>query len=385
MKVALVYDRVNKWGGAERVLLTLHEMFPKAPLYTSVYNPETAEWASVFPKVYTSFLQKLPFLKTRHELLAPLMPLTFESFNFDEYDLVISVTSEAAKGIITKPETKHVCYMLTPTRYLWSGYGEYFKDTAFKGVARPFVYYLRSWDRIAAQRPDVVVGISSEVQKRIKKFYGRESKIIYPPVELSRFEKVPSENNTIEKPYINTTPLHGDVEKHAQKHEKGDGYYLIVSRLVSYKKVGMVIKTFNKLDKKLVVVGVGHEEKKLKKLARDNIIFTGHLTDEELVNYYINAKALIFPQVEDFGLVAVEAQAAGTPVIAYKFGGALDTVVEGKTGVFFNQQTVDSLVQAVKKLDTIKISRSGCLNNAQRFSKERFKKELFKLINNDKR
>ena len=179
-KVALVYDRVNKWGGAERVLLTLHEMFPEAPLYTSVYNPETAKWAEVFPKVYTSFLQNIPFAKTHHEWFALLMPLAFEQFNFSQYDLVISVTSEFAKNIITSVNTKYICYCLTPTRYLWSGYDVYFRNRYFKSIATPIINYLKKIDKLGAERPDVMVAISTEVQRRVKKYYGREAKIIFP-------------------------------------------------------------------------------------------------------------------------------------------------------------------------------------------------------------
>ncbi len=161
MKVALVYDRVNKWGGAERVLLVLHELFPEAPLFTSLYQPENASWAKVFPKVIPSFLNKNPFWRDKHEYIAALMPIAFETFNFDEYDLVISVSSEAAKGIITKPSTLHICYCLTPTRYLWSMYDFYFRNPVFKVISKPFVSYLRHWDKIAAQRPDIMVSISS--------------------------------------------------------------------------------------------------------------------------------------------------------------------------------------------------------------------------------
>jgi hypothetical protein len=184
MKVALVYDRVNKWGGAERVLLTLHEMFPDAPLYTSVYDEDRAPWARVFPRIYTSFLQKIPFAKSIHEFLGTLMPMAFELFNFDEYDLVISVTSEAAKGIITKPGTKHVCYMLTPTRYLWSHYDLYFRNPLLRFISKPFVSYLRTWDKMAALRPDKIIAISSEVKRRIKKYYKLESEIVYPPCKI---------------------------------------------------------------------------------------------------------------------------------------------------------------------------------------------------------
>lgn len=357
MKVAIVYDRVNKWGGAERVLLTLHEMFPNAPLYTSVCNSKTTKWASVFPKIYTSFLQKIPFAKRNHELLAPLMPMAFESFDFRDYDLVISVTSEAAKGIITQPGTKHLCYLLTPTRYLWSGYDDYFKGSTLKMLASPVVRYLRSWDKVAARRPDKLVAISDAVKRRIDKYYDLDSEIIYPPVDLEKFKN--KKGRVINK--------HGE-------------YYLVVSRLVSYKKVDLAINAFNILGKKLVVIGSGKERSKLKKMAKKNIIFENGLTDEELTNYYINTKALIFPQVEDFGLVAVEAQACGTPVIALAQGGALDTVVDGETGVFFEKQNVHSLISAIRKFNAIHFYKGKIKKNVEKFSKERFKREFFLLI-----
>ncbi len=183
MRIALVYDRINKFGGAERVLLALHEIWPDAPLFTSVYHPQRASWADGF-KVIPSFLNKLPLARSRHEILPWLMPLAFESFEFDEFDVVISITSEFAKGIITKPHTFHLCYCLTPTRYLWSGYEDYFQNRAFKFFSQPVVSYLRTWDKIASQRPDEYLAISQEVKKRIKKYYDRDSAVIYPPHAL---------------------------------------------------------------------------------------------------------------------------------------------------------------------------------------------------------
>jgi len=228
MKVALVYDRVNKWGGAERVLLALHKIFPKAPLYTSVYDKKGAPWAGVFPKIYTSFLQNLPFARQNHEFFAVLMPWVFESFDFSDYDLVISVTSEAAKGIKTRGRTKHICYCLTPTRYLWSHYEHYFGDKVLRFVSAPFVKYLKSWDKKAAERPDIMVAISRTVSERIKRYYGRSSVIITPPASFV-------------------------VRK--MKKEKGK-FFLLVSRLdFGYKKVDLAIKAFNKLDFPLVIIG----------------------------------------------------------------------------------------------------------------------------------
>jgi glycosyltransferase involved in cell wall biosynthesis len=362
MKTALVYDRVNKWGGAERVLLALHEMFPDAPMYTSVYVKGMAAWADVFPQVHTSFLQKLPFAKSNHEWFAPLMPVAFEQFNFDDYDLVISVTSEAAKGIITKPHTKHVCYCLTPTRYLWSGYDDYFKGLPLKGVAGPFVKYLKNWDKVAAHRPDKMIAISTEVRERIKKYYQRDSELVYPPVDIEKFQ--------IKKSNI----------KMKTKNAKFEKYFLIVSRLVSYKKVDLAIQAFNDLGLPLVIIGKGKEERKLKSIAKKNIKFEGFVDDDVLPLYYQNANALIFPQEEDFGIVPVEAQAAGIPVIAYNKGGALDTVIDGKTGLFFEEQTANSLKQAVKKFDKMSIRKEDCVGNAKKFTKEKFKNNFLKSL-----
>lgn len=362
MKVALVYDRVNKWGGAERLLLALHELFPKAPLYTSVYNIQTASWAQVF-KIKSSFLQKFPKATLAHEYYPLFMPSAFESFSFDAYDLVISVTSEAAKGIITKPHTKHICYCLTPTRYLWSGYEDYFKDNFFKTISYPATYYLRKWDHAAAQRPDAFIAISKEVQSRIKQYYGRESALVYPPVEISNFKFKISNKSEYKKKKISK-----------------NSYFLVVSRLVSYKRIDIAIEAFNKLKENLIVIGTGSEEKKLREIAGSTITFIGNISDVELQEYYKNCKALIFPGNEDFGLTVLEAQAFGKPVIAYKKGGALETIIEGKTGDFFYPQTANSLIKVVQKFRKIKYNTDECKNQAQKFNKDRFKEEFVKTL-----
>lgn len=353
MKVALVYDRVNKWGGAERILEALHQIWPQAPLYTAVYNPKTAPWAKKF-KVIPSFLNRFPLAKKKHESFPFLMPLAFESFDFNDYDLVISVTSEAAKGIITKPETFHLCYCLTPTRYLWSGYDDYFQNKVFRFLTKPLVTYLRSWDKIAGQRPDVYLAISQNVRKRIKKYYGREAEIIYPPVDIKKWSL-------------------------KEKNELSD-YFLVVSRLVNYKKVGLVVEVFNQLDLPLKIVGTGSQLKKLKKMAKKNIEFLGELTDKELLGYYQKSQAVIFPQEEDFGLVPLEAQASGRPVIAYRKGGALETVKEGRTGFFFASQTPRALIKVVKRFKSNDFNSQVCRKNAEKFSLEKFKKEFKKFV-----
>ncbi len=235
MKVALVYDRVNKWGGAERVLLALHELFPDAPLFTSVYDKKRAQWAKHF-SIIPSFLQKIPFAPSRHELFALAMPVAFESFSFDGYDLIISITSEAAKGIITKPQTTHICYCLTPTRYLWSGYQEYFTDFLFTFLSFPANAYLRNWDKKASRRPDHFIAISREVQERIGTYYGRESVVIYPPMT-----------------FANSKSEARNPKRMQHAKSKKEGYFLVVSRLskfTTYKRVDLAIKACNALKLK---------------------------------------------------------------------------------------------------------------------------------------
>jgi glycosyltransferase involved in cell wall biosynthesis len=386
MKVALVYDRLNKWGGAERVLLALHKLFPLAPLYTSVYDKEKAFWANVFD-VRTSFLQHFPFAM-HHELYAPLMPLAFESFNFSEFDLVISITSEAAKGIITKPGTKHICFCLTPTRYLWSGYDEYFKNPILRFLSKPVVSYLRFWDKIASQRPDKYIAISKEVQGRISKYYGRRSKVIYPPIELARQPRLSddaqlqnSNNQTLNSASLSKIRHQSETQPNFNSSESGlPRYYLIVSRLVPYKKIDLAIKVFNKLKLPLKIIGKGSEMNRLSAMAGPTIELLGYLTDKELVGYYSGCRALIFPGLEDFGLTILEAQSFGKPVIAFKGGGALETIVEKKTGIFFDKQTVESLGIAIKQFNNLTIDPRDCIDQAEKFNFDQFKEQFVKEI-----
>lgn len=372
MNVALVYDRVVKWGGAERVLLALHKLFPKAPLYTAVYESQKASWARVFD-IRTSFLQSMPFVSSYHEGFAWAMPYAFESFSFDEYDLVISVTSAEAKGIITKPNTKHLCYCLTPTRYLWSHYNEYFSNSLLRTVSAPIVSHMRRWDTVAARRPDAYIAISNEVARRIKNYYGLPSTIIYPPIQSpSRARKAPL-----------LYPGEGDSRGNHP-------FFLVVSRLVGYKRVDLVIEAFNLLAEhsstrlkpipSLVIVGTGRDGQRLRRLAGPTIYFTQDLTDEELAWYYEHAKALIMPQEEDFGLVAVEAQSYGTPVVAYKAGGALDTIIDGVTGMFFKTQSAHDIVSMIESYDRQTFNSENCRKNAEQFNFIHFKHKLLTFI-----
>jgi len=354
MKVAFVYDRVNKIGGAERVLEALHQLWPKAPLYTAVYYPPGAPWSAKF-KVIPSFLNKFPFAQKHHELYPWLTPLAFESFDFSDFDLVVSVTSAEAKGILTKPGTKHLCYCLTPTRYLWSSYEQYFPSRFLKTLSQPLVKRLREWDKVASQRPDVYLAISKTVQKRIKKYYQRDAQVVYPPVGTDKF--FPAKTKTSK-----------------------DHYFLVVSRLVPYKKIDLVVEAFNQLGWPLKIIGTGSEMLGLKKMAQKNIEFLEQLTDKDLLSYYQNCRALLFPQVEDFGLVSLEAQACGKPVIAFSGGGALETVVEGKTGTFFKPQTAAALIKKMKEFDEKKYQADACRQNAQRFDQKTFLKNFYQQI-----
>jgi len=355
MKTALVYDRINKWGGAERVLLALHKIFPDAPVFTSVHSKEATPWANVF-NIKTSYLQKIKFFRSNNQFIPILMPRAFESFSFDKYDLVVSVTSEAAKGIITKPGTLHICYCLTPTRYLWSGHEDYFSNKLFRLLASPAVSYLRHWDRLASHRPDHFISISTEVQKRIKKYYGIDSEVIFPPVMIG-----------------------GNIKN---KNTPGK-YFLMISRMSRfsyYKKVDLVIDAFNKLTLPLKIVGSGSMKRGFQRVSKRNIEFLDDLTDKELEYYYENCKALIFPGVEDFGLVMAEAQVFGKPVIAYRAGGAMDIIIERKTGEFFNKQNSDSLIAALKRFDEKRYNNSYISRNAQKFSFRNFKINFEKLV-----
>ena len=368
MKVALVYDRVNKWGGAERVLLALHEIWPDAPLFTGVYNPESAKWADVF-EVKPSLIDKLIFTRTRHELFAWLMPFGFENFLFDDYDLVISVTSAEAKGIITKPKTLHICYCLTPTRYLWSNEQQYRNSIhpAIRWIADPVLAHLRKWDKVAASRPDDYVAISEYVSDRIKSYYNRESVVIYPPVSI--LSEVNSKG-------VNVAHPTGVQIKN---------YYLVVSRLVKYKKVDLVIKACEQLKYPLVIIGTGSEKDYLQTLAGSNTTFISDVSDGVLAGYYQDCKALITPQEEDFGLVAVEAQLMGKPVITFNKGGVSEIVKDGVTGKYFSKQTVASLIEALADFDASVYNSKVISHSSEKFSKlnfmRKFEKHALSMLN----
>ena len=317
MKVALVHDYLTQYGGGERVLEVLSGMFPEAPIYTLVYDEKATGGVFRGKDIRTSFLQKLPFTKRHHRMFPLLMPLAVEQFDLAEFDVVISLSASFAKGIITKPGTRHINYCLTPTRFLWDDSHRYIRESYSWWPVRkllPFlISYLRMWDKEAAYRVDEFVGISKFVQERIKKYYESDSKLIYPPVDTGKY-------------HISETQ---------------DDYFLMVGRLVGYKRFDLAVKAFSAMELPLKIIGDGPELRKLKALSSNakNIEFLGLVSDYKMPEIYARAQAVIFPQEEDFGLVPLEAMASGRPVIAYRAGGALETIVEGETGIFFDEQT----------------------------------------------
>ncbi|MHB9095791.1 MAG: glycosyltransferase [Eubacteriales bacterium] len=352
MKVAIVHDWLTNMGGAERVILALHEIFPDAPVYTMVHNPDRLppEFAGI--DIRTSFIQKLPRAKTKYQTYLPLMPMAAEQFDLSGFDVVISSSHACAKGVITRPETLHICYCYTPMRYAWFLYHEYMRLEQISRIKKylipPLMNYLRLWDRLAADRVDDFIAISRGVGHRIRKYYRRESAVIFPPVKTDYY-----------------TPA-----------DSVDDYFLVVSRLVAYKRVDLAVQAFNELGWPLVVIGDGPEMEKLKRAAKPNVKILGRLSDEETRNYYARCKAFIFPGEEDFGITPVEAQASGRPVVAYGAGGALDTVKQGITGEFFYPQTAPALVETLRSLDLAKFDAGIIRRHAQSFDTEKFKKDF---------
>jgi len=373
-KIAIVYDWFDKWGGVERVLLTLYEMFPQAFFFTSYFDKENASWAKDF-KIKTSFIEKLPsFIKNSRFLSFPFYPLAFESFDFSEYDLVISITSSFAKGVIVKTPVKHIVYLLTPTRFLWVMPENYHLSGFKKLIISSYLNYLKKWDYACAQRADKIISISKTVQKRCLKYYQRESKVLYPPFDIKYWKNIKNQISKIKMTNQNSKLI-----------KMKEPFFLVVSRLESYKKVDLAIKVFNKRKEKLVVIGEGSEEKKLKKMASKNIVFLKKLTDSQLAYLYSFASALIMSQEEDFGYVSLEAQFFGCPVLAYKKGGATETVLDGKTGLFFdeqNERSLSKLINQFKKIEpqlkqtTLKIG----LENVKKFDKIYFTSQFKKMI-----
>ncbi len=358
MRVALVHDYLNQYGGAEKVLENFSEIFPNAPIYTLIYSKKKMRGAFSNKEIKTSFLQKIPFAKSKHRIFPLLMPIATEQFDLSEYDLVLSDSASFSKGVITKPKTLHVCYCHTPPRYAWDDSHKYIKEFGMSKLIKKlipfFMNYIRIWDKEAALRVDKFICNSNFVADRIKKYYRKNAKVIYPPVETDKFS--------------------------IGNQEENKNYFLMVGRLLAYKKFDVAIQAFNKLGLPLKIIGSGPEKKSMQKIANRNIEFLGRVSNEQLPKYYQQCRALIFPQEEDFGIVALEAMSCGKPIIAYKGGGALESVKPEENGIFFNEQTPEALIKAINSFDDKKFNTPQIRDYALKFNKQRFKKQIKEFL-----
>ena len=366
MKVALVHDWLTGMRGGEKVLEVFCELFPDAHIYTLLHNKGSLSDTIEDMDIRTSFIQKLPLIKKKYRHLLPIFPKAIERFDLREYDLVLSSSHCVAKGVITSTDTLHICYCFTPMRYIWDLYSLYFGKERAGMVTRLatslVLNYLRKWDVASSKRVNKFVAISRYIAERIKKNYGRNSDLIYPPVDCSYFEPGLSNKD----------------------------FYLMVSPLAPNKRVDIAVEAFNTIGLPLIVIGSGQEEKKLEKRAGKNIKLMGWQSDEVVSEHYVNCKALIFPGVEDFGIVPLEAQACGKPVIAFGEGGALETIIpldkgienNNATGMFFYEQTPESLVQTVLHFEKVQdqFNRQAIRKNAESFDRVIFKDKMKKYI-----
>ncbi len=357
----MIHDHLMQRGGAEKVLQVLAAMYPDAPIYTLMYDQKVID--DFFPsrKIEVSIIQRLPGGKRFYRWFMPFMPMAVEFFDLRSYDLVISSTSSFAKGVITAPETFHICYCHTPTRYLWSDTHQYINELSynkyFKKIISLILNYVRIWDRQAADRVDFFISNSRTSLRRLKKYYKRDAPIVYPSIDINEF-------------YVS---------------KKIGDYYLAGCRLVPYKRIDIVIEAFKKLGKPLKIFGDGIDKERLMELSAGyaNIEFLGRVSDKEKARLCSECKAFINPQLEDFGITPLEAMASGRPVIAKNAGGSLENIIEGETGVFFKEESASGIIEAIKRLETMKIDPNRIREHAVKFSHERFKKEIGSIIESE--
>jgi len=367
MNIAFVHDWLTGMRGGEKCLEALCELFPEADLYTLVHVPGSVSQTIETHPIRTSFIQKMPFVRKQYRSYLPLFPTAVELFDLSRYDTVVSSSHCAAKGIVPRPDAFHLCYCHTPMRYVWDMYGAYFgkgKLGRVSGCVVPlFANYLRMWDAASSVRVDRFAANSEHVRKRIRKYYGRDADVVHPPVDT----------------------------RHTRLSASDEGYYLIVSAFAPYKRLDLAIETFNRLGEKLVVVGSGQDEKRLKAAAKPNIEFVGWAQPDRLGAFYAGCRALVFPGEEDFGIVPVEAQCWGKPVIAYGRGGVLETVNghwadastkprRDATGVFFRRQTIEDLAEAIRKFNRMGFDPETVRKHALSFDKSVFQKKIKHLI-----
>ncbi|GAA4295869.1 glycosyltransferase [Aestuariibaculum suncheonense] len=361
MKKALIHDWYYVNGGAEKVLKSLNNIWSDFDHYALIdfLSQKDREEIFVGDKSYvnTSFIQKLPTSKSNHRKFLEFFPYAIEQFDLSEYDLIISSSASIAKGVLTNSNQLHISYIHSPMRYAWDLYHPYLKESKLKGIkawyAKRVLSKIRLWDVLSTNRVDYLIANSNYIAKRIKKVYRRDSIVIYPPVDISSF---------------------------ALEKNKED-YYVTASRFVPYKKIDLIVEAFSKMkDKTLVVIGDGPEKKKIQSKMSLNIILTGHIEFSEVIRYFQKAKAFIFAAEEDFGIVPVEAQACGTPVLAYGKGGALETIEDGVSGTFFYEQSVEAIINGVSKIDKMEFAPEKVRANAEKFGKERFEKEFKEVV-----
>lgn len=361
MKSAIIHEWLtSSVGGAENCLQAIHKLFP-SPIFTLIQNKKNLK-DSYFEnlEIHSSFIEKLPFAKTKFRNYLPLFPLAIEQFDLKTFDLVISSSHCVAKGVIIHPHQLHICYCHTPMRYAWDLMHEYLQDAnltkGFKAkLIKLILHYLRGWDVSSSFRVDHFIANSHFIKKRIEKFYGKKADVIYPPVDVESF-------------FL---------------HEKKEEYYVAAGRLVPYKKMDLIVEAFSEMpDKKLIVIGDGPERKKIEMKAKKNIELLGYKTNEELKYYIQRAKGFVFGALEDFGIVPIEAMASGTAVIAFGKGGAKETIIPYETGLFFNEQTTASIKEAVHLFETLSWDPKKCRNQAEKFSKEKFNRQFHHFVIN---
>lgn len=356
MNIALVHEHLAQDGGAERVLRVFQDLFPGAPTYTLVYNPARAHPDFLKKDIRTSFIQRMPLGLKRYQWFLPFMPAAVERYNLMSFDVVLSSASGFAKGVLTRPDAVHICYCHSPTRYLWSDTYEYVEALPYNRLIKrmivAFLPLLRQWDQAAANRVDHFIANSKAVQDRIRKYYRRESTVIHPPVDVERFAPTASLGN----------------------------YFLIGGRLVAYKRYDLAVQAFNRLGMPLKIFGVGPEERRLRSMAGENIEFLGKVSETDLPRLMSQALAFLHPQEEDFGITAVEAMAAGRPVIAFAKGGALETVLPGKTGVLFDEQSWEALADAALRFRSDQFNPAEIRSWAEGFRRERFADAIRRFV-----
>ena len=359
MKIAIIHDWIVSYGGGEKVVLALHNMFPEAPIYTSVYNKKKMEKYFKGIDIRTSFIQKLPFGISKYRYYLPLMPLAFEQFDLSDYDLIISSSSCCAKGVNVNANSTHICYCHTPMRYAWDMYNKYNQGNIIKKIiVAKQMNKLRQWDYITSNRVDKFIANSEYVKRRIEKHYRKEAVVINPPIDNEFYI---SNNN---------------------ERDYKDSYYLLVSRMVSYKKIDIIIEAFNELKLPLIIVGDGSEERKLKKIAKENITIIKNIPQKELKKLYDECKAYVFMAEEDFGMTMAEAQACGKPVIAYYKGGASEIVENGVTGILVKEQTKENLKDSIVEMEKnySKFQSKIIREKAEKFKETNFIEKINKII-----